>query len=92
MSTSMLLRSLLVFVWDDKVVDDAFNCGLFLVEVALVLFDAFLTTKKHEAVAHITYVFGRNFTLAVPTWNIIVTCRVCICPLSRVGPFRLVRK
>ena len=49
----MLLCRLLIFIWDDKVVDDALDRSILIVEVALVLLYAFLTSKEHEAVTQV---------------------------------------
>ena len=50
-AAAMLLRRLLVFIRDDKVVNDALDCGRFLIQVTLVHLDALLATEVDTTVA-----------------------------------------
>ena len=49
----MLLRRLLVFIRNNKVVDNALNCCRLLIKVVLVSFDALFTPKEDKAVTQI---------------------------------------
>lgn len=52
-TAAVLLRCLLVFVWDDEVVHDALDCRRLLIQVTLVLLDALLAAKVDTAIAQI---------------------------------------
>ena len=49
----MLLRRLLVFIRNNKVVDNALNCCRLLIKVVLVSLDALFTPKEDKAVTQI---------------------------------------
>ena len=66
-SAAVLLRCLLVFVWDDEVVHDALDCRRLLIDVALVLLDALHAAKVDIAIAQILFLalFGCTHRLVL---------------------------
>ena len=54
-AAAVLLRCLLVFVWDNEVVHDALDCGRLLIQVTLVLLDTLLAAKVDTAIAQILF-------------------------------------
>ena len=85
MLASVLFCRLFIFIWNNKVVDNALNCCCLLVEVVLVSLEALLAAKKDKAVAQVhllTVCWGSE---RIP-FNVIV---VYVIGCLRIGSFGL---
>ena len=82
----MLFCSLFVFIWNNKVVDNALNCCGLLVEIVLVGLEALLASKEDKAIAQVHLLTICGGSKSVP-FHIIV---VYVCRRLRIGSPRLV--
>ena len=53
MLASVLFCCLFIFIWNNKVVDNALNCCALLVKIVLVSLEALLASKEDKAVAQV---------------------------------------
>ena len=82
----MLLRSLLIFIRNNKIVDNALNCRCLLVKVVLVSLCAPLAPKEDKAIAQVHLLTIWRGSKSIP-FNVIV---VCIHRCLRIGSLGLV--
>lgn len=60
------------------VLPKTYDRGLLLVKVALVLLDALLAAEEHVPISQVSLLSARIPSQGEPTWDVIVTCGVCL--------------
>ena len=86
MLASVLFCSLLIFIRNNKVVDNALNCRCLLVKVVLVSLGALLAPKEDKAITQVHLLTIWRGSKSIPFDVIVVHIRRCL----RIGSLGLV--